>query len=81
MGRGLFKGAEMIYEVLQHADTLQYYVRNRETGRRVVEHVSFAQATLTAQNLEMVGRTMREVQASSLVDWPTEIDIEGTKTR
>jgi len=67
----------MIYEVLQHGDSLNYYVRNKETGRRVVERVTFAQATLTAKNLEIIHKTVEGVELEASGLWPREIDVEG----
>lgn len=63
----------MRYEVLQHADHLDcYFIVNRVTGRRVVEHVSRAQAEEVAATLEMA----LEIAEALPVEWPREIDTD-----
>jgi hypothetical protein len=64
------------YEVLQHGDDLRYYVRNKHTGRHVVEHVSFSQATKTAKALEARTEEASWGEETCAGEWPRELDID-----
>ena len=66
----------MNYEVLQHADDLgHYFVRNKKTGRHVIEHCSYKQAQDTAKALEFT-RLVALSEKLSAEEWPKELDID-----
>jgi len=63
------------YEILQHADDLtRYFVRNKQTGKHVVSHVSFKQAMDTMNALEFV-RLAAIAERLVREEWPKEIDV------
>jgi len=69
-----------MYEVLQHADDLgRYFVRNKQTGRHVIEHCSFKQALDTANALEFT-RLVQQSQQAVADEWPRELDIDTPTT-